>query len=88
VVTHDFARWDHEMAWMALYFSTAVWASLGLAAFGLVRHRLALYRTGAAAMPVTQPVALPAPLSHASPAFATTESARRRRSSPLRAVAK
>ena len=30
VVTHDFAQWKHEIAWMSLYFTTAVWASLAL----------------------------------------------------------
>jgi hypothetical protein len=46
VVTHDIARWDGEIAWMSLYFSMAVWASLLLAAFGLVKHLLLHYRTG------------------------------------------
>ena len=30
VVTHDFAEWKDEMAWMSLYFTAAVWASLAL----------------------------------------------------------
>lgn len=30
VVTHDFAHWKDEIAWMSLYFSVAVWASLAL----------------------------------------------------------
>jgi hypothetical protein len=30
VVTHDFARWKDEIAWMSLYFTAAVWASLAL----------------------------------------------------------
>jgi hypothetical protein len=30
VVTHDIAEWKDEMAWMSLYFSGAVWASLAL----------------------------------------------------------
>jgi hypothetical protein len=33
VVTHDFAEWKDEIAWMSLYFSAAVWASLGLCVF-------------------------------------------------------
>jgi hypothetical protein len=33
VVTHDFAEWKDEIAWMSLYFSAAVWASLALCAF-------------------------------------------------------
>jgi hypothetical protein len=30
VVTHDIAHWKEEIAWMSLYFSVAVWASLAL----------------------------------------------------------
>lgn len=30
VVTHDLAEWKEEIAWMSLYFSGAVWASLAL----------------------------------------------------------
>jgi hypothetical protein len=30
VVTHDLAHWKDEIAWMSLYFSMAVWASLAL----------------------------------------------------------
>ncbi len=30
VVTHDFEQWRDEIAWMSLYFSAAVWASLVL----------------------------------------------------------
>ena len=30
VVTHDIAEWKNEIAWMSLYFSAAVWASLAL----------------------------------------------------------
>jgi hypothetical protein len=45
LVTHDIARWKDEIAWMALYFSAAVWASLMLAGFGLVKHLLPRYRT-------------------------------------------
>ena len=57
IVTHDAARWDGEVAWMTLYFSTAVWSSLLLAGFGLVRHLLWHYRA------VTAPAALPRPLA-------------------------
>jgi hypothetical protein len=32
VVTHEFAEWKDEIAWMSLYFSAAVWASLALCA--------------------------------------------------------
>ncbi len=44
VVTRDIERWDGEIAWMSLYFSMAVWASLLLASFGLVKHLLPRYR--------------------------------------------
>jgi len=46
VVTHDIARWDGEIAWMSLYFSAAVWTSLLLAGFGLIKHLLPRYRAG------------------------------------------
>jgi hypothetical protein len=44
IVTHDIAPWRDEIAWMSLYFSTAVWGSLALAGFGLVKHQLPRYR--------------------------------------------
>ena len=43
-VTHDVASWRDEMAWMALYFSLAVWSSLALCSFDLVRQHLPRYR--------------------------------------------
>ena len=30
IVTHDFAEWKDEIAWMSLYFTVAVWSSLAL----------------------------------------------------------
>ena len=33
VVTHDIVHWKDEIAWMSLYFSMAVWASLALCVF-------------------------------------------------------
>jgi hypothetical protein len=44
IVTHDVAHWQQEFAWMALYFSAAVWSSLALCGFGLMQHRLHHYR--------------------------------------------
>ena len=39
VVTHDVAEWKDEIAWMSLYFSAAVWASLALCVFySLANH--------------------------------------------------
>jgi hypothetical protein len=40
VVTHDIAQWHQEIAWMSLYFSMAVWTSLALGSFGLVKESL------------------------------------------------
>ena len=38
-VTHDFAQWKDEIAWMTLYFTAAVWASLALCfAYSLGDH--------------------------------------------------
>ena len=54
VVTHDIGQWHDEIAWMTLYFSTAVWASLLLAAFALVQPLLPRYR-------VRVPLILPRP---------------------------
>jgi len=45
VVTHDIAEWKEEMAWMALYFSLAVWSSLALCVFYSLEHQLPSYRT-------------------------------------------
>lgn len=44
-VTQDFAHWKDEMAWMGLYFSVAVWSSLALCSFDLIKHRLPQYRS-------------------------------------------
>jgi len=40
VVTHDLAEWKDEIAWMSLYFSAAVWASLALCVFYSFDHHL------------------------------------------------
>jgi hypothetical protein len=45
VVTHEFAQWKDEMAWMSLYFSMAVWASLALCVFYSFEDHLPRYRT-------------------------------------------
>ena len=47
VVTHDPVHWKGEIAWMSLYFSAAVWASLALCVVSLDDH-LPRYRTEAA----------------------------------------
>jgi hypothetical protein len=52
IVTHDAVQWQDEIAWMSLYFSAAVWSSLMLCSFDLVKHHLPRYR---------RRLALPAP---------------------------
>src|SRR6266513_2437699 len=44
IVTHDLAEWKDEIAWMSLYFSAAVWASLALCVFSALEHHLPHYR--------------------------------------------
>ena len=48
VVTHDLAEWKDEIAWMSLYFSAAVWASLALCVCYSLGDQLPRYRTEAA----------------------------------------
>ena len=47
VVTHDLAEWKDEIAWMSLYFSAAVWASLALCVCYSLGDRLPRYRSEA-----------------------------------------
>src|SRR5262252_4789105 len=47
VVAHDIAEWKDEIAWMSLYFSAAVWASLALCICYSFTGHLARYRTEA-----------------------------------------
>jgi hypothetical protein len=49
VVTHDFAQWKDEIAWMSLYFTAAVWASLALCLVYSLGDHLPLYRIEPAA---------------------------------------
>jgi hypothetical protein len=51
IVTYDFTRWQREIPWMSLYFSVAVWMSLALGGFGLMRHILPRYQTRAGMLP-------------------------------------
>jgi hypothetical protein len=48
VVSHDLAEWKDEIAWMSLYFSAAVWASLALCVCCSLGDYLPRYRTDAA----------------------------------------
>jgi hypothetical protein len=45
VVTHDLAEWKGEIAWMSLYFTAAVWASLALCVLYSLEGYLPRYRT-------------------------------------------
>jgi hypothetical protein len=47
IVTHDLAEWKDEIAWMSLYFSLAVWASLALCVCYSLEDRLPRYRAEA-----------------------------------------
>ena len=40
IVTHDLSEWREEIAWMSLYFSGAVWASLALCVFYAVEGHI------------------------------------------------
>lgn len=59
VVTHNIAQWRNEIAWMSLYFSFAVWSSLLLGGFALVKHLLPRFRVGRPLIKATRsPVAI------------------------------
>src|SRR5262249_14722230 len=49
VVTHDLTEWKEEIAWMSLYFSGAVWASLALVVVCALGDQLPRYRNDAIA---------------------------------------
>ena len=66
-VTHDFTQWQDEIAWMSLYFSAAVWSSLALCSFELVKHHLPRYR---------RRVAVPSRAGRRSPVSASTGTGR------------
>ena len=48
IVTHDYDHWKEEIAWMSLYFSAAVWASLALCVVSSLDDHLPHYRAQAA----------------------------------------
>jgi hypothetical protein len=58
VVTHDFEHWKDEIAWMSLYFSAAVWASLALCVVYTLDDHLPRYRTDTTAISLSAPVSL------------------------------
>jgi hypothetical protein len=60
IVTRNIAQWQDEIAWMSLYFSFAVWSSLLLGGYGLVRHLVPRFRVGRPLIKATRrPVAIP-----------------------------
>jgi hypothetical protein len=67
IVTHDFAEWKEEIAWMSLYFSLAVWSSLALCVFYSMEDQLPRYRTQTV---VSQTVAAPASAGKPQPVMA------------------
>ena len=71
VVTHDIAHWKDEIAWMSLYFSAAVWASLALCVLYSLDDHLPRYRTEAAAI-----ISTPARFGAAQPALHRSAAAR------------
>jgi hypothetical protein len=50
VVSHDLAEWKDEIAWMTLYFSAAVWASLALCVVYSVEDYLPRHRSDVTAI--------------------------------------
>jgi hypothetical protein len=58
VVTRDFVQWKDEIAWMSLYFSVAVWASLALCVCYSLEDRLPRYRTETTAVSLPSAAAL------------------------------
>jgi hypothetical protein len=65
VVTHRIASWSDEIAWMSLYFSAAVWSSLALCGFVLIKDRLLQYRAEPAWSPHLTPRLRPVELQDA-----------------------
>ena len=72
VRTHDITQWKGEIAWMSLYFSGAVWASLALCVLYSLEGELPQYRTETAAIvspaQPTETVAAVAPVARRSEA--------------------
>ncbi|MFO1109093.1 MAG: hypothetical protein U1E61_07930 [Bradyrhizobium sp.] len=79
VRTHDIAHWKGEIAWMSLYFSGAVWASLALCVFYSLEGELPHYRTETAA--------ISAPLQRAETPSVGMASVARRSETSIRATA-
>ncbi len=84
VKTHDIAHWKGEIAWMSLYFSGAVWASLALCVLYSLEGELPRYRAKAAAVSApAQHAATTSASAAASPVGSRSEKAIRATASPF-----
>src|SRR5215470_8098717 len=63
IVTHDIAEWRDEIAWMSLYFSAAVWASLALCVCYSLAGHLPRYRADAASLPSSALIVMQQPVA-------------------------
>ena len=81
VRTHDITHWKGEIAWMSLYFSGAVWASLALCVLYSLEGELPQYRTVAAA------ISAPAQRAVTTSADAAAAPVARRSEAAIRATA-
>jgi len=84
VRTHDIAHWKGEIAWMSLYFTGAVWASLALCVLYSLAGELPQYRTVAAAISApAQQAATASGDAAAAPVARRNEAAVRATTSPF-----
>jgi hypothetical protein len=81
VRTHDIAHWKGEIAWMSLYFSGAVWASLALCVFYSLEGGLSQYRT------VTVAISVAAPQTETAAGIATVDPVALRSQASIKATA-
>ena len=83
VRTHDIAHWKGEIAWMSLYFTGAVWASLALCVLYSLAGELPQYRTVAAAISAPAHRASSAADDAAAPITRRSDAAIRATASPF-----
>jgi hypothetical protein len=84
VRTHDIAHWKGEIAWMSLYFTGAVWASLALCVLYSLAGELPQYRTVAATISApAQQAAAASGDADAAPVARRNEAAIRATTSPF-----
>jgi hypothetical protein len=81
VRTHDITHWKGEIAWMSLYFSGAVWASLALCVLYSLEGELPQYRTETAA--IASPLQLTEAVAAVAPVARRSEAAIRATASPF-----